>query len=192
MKTTPNSISARQRHFILHSPLAVCLWLFLIFICLVELAQEYGEGLVNLPGNILNLARLRNDLSHATELWRSNDVVSYDIDVEGLIPLGCQFNVTLEVRQGKVAGVIPHENGAGHLQTLEPEGEGKCTYTFLLIPSMLESTKRYVEHANPLEGYLEVSFDPDYGFVNDYRAGSYGWYDGFVWFTYHNFKPLAP
>ncbi len=190
MKTSQKSTSTRQRQFILRSPLAVCLWLFLIVVYLVELAQQFGEGLVNSPASILSLARIRADLPHATELWRSRDIVSYDVDVEGLIPLACGFNVTLEVRQGKVAGVIPHENGAGQLQPLGPEG--RCTYTFLLIPSMLESIEGYVEDANPFESYLEVRFDPDYGFVKEYRGESYGWTDSSVWFTYHNFKPLDP
>jgi hypothetical protein len=154
--------------------------------------------------NVNAVASIREDLAAAEERWQSRGVVGYTIEVEGFVPLVCMINATLTVREGELVAVEQRGVPGGETlegEWLEPEywDTPLCSYRELLISEMYARIERELDRTDWSQDRLRVSFDPEYGYVTEYRYG--GCYrrgllnpicsDSSIWYSFSNFEPVT-
>lgn len=156
---------------------------------------------LSLAGNIIQLNAIRAQLPAAKELWQSQGITDYVIDVEGSVPLTCLIDATLTVEQGELVAVMGRNplDKTSPLLPLEPADWDRpyCSYSQLLIPRMLERVERDLEETEFTAAALEVSFDPELGFVMEYAYDTCyrrGLLNPMVsechtWYTFSNLRP---
>jgi len=145
-------------------------------------------------------ASIRAELSAARERWRSQEITDYRIDVEGFVPLACVVNVTLSVREGELVGVegrgMPGHDTEG--ESVEPEDWDApyCSYREMLVPEMYVRIERELDGIEWSRDTLEAEFDPQYGYVTEYRYDccyrrgllNPACADCDIWFSFSNFE----
>ena len=151
--------------------------IFLGTLLLVEILFDPLSWLMNMDA----AASISADLLVARKQWRSQGIAEYKIDVQGSVPLVCIINATLTVREGQLLAVEDHgsqlEEMTGYTTrgiSIEPErGDTPCPYRDLLVPQMYAQIEREVNRIDWSQERLEVSFDPEYGYVTEYRYDGY-------------------
>jgi len=134
----------------------------------------------------------------------SQGIVDYTIDVEGFAPLSCMINATLTVREGELVAV--EQWGMPGNEALEGEwieseywNTPICSYRELLISEMYTRIGRELARADWSLDRLRVSFDPEYGYVTEYRYEccyrrgilNPRCSDCTIWFSFSNFEPVT-
>ena len=178
--------------------------LFIGTLLIVEILFDPLSWLINMDA----ASSIGADLLVAKEQWQSQGIVEYRIDVQGYVPLDCIINATLTVREDQLLAVEDHggplAETAGYTTrrgiSIEPERwDTPCPYRDMLVPQMYARIEREVNRIDWSRERLEVSFDPEYGYVTKYR------YDGYyqrgilnpvcsdcnVWFSFSNFEPVT-
>jgi len=158
--------------------------------------------------NVDAAASIYADLLVARERWQSQEIAAYTIDAKGSVPLACLVNATLTVREGQLIAVEDHggllEALAGETAegvSVEPEGWDTplCSYKDWLVPEMYAQIERELNRIDWSQDRLEVSFDPEYGYVTEYRYDccyrrgilSPVCSDCNVRFSFSNFEPMT-
>ena len=144
------------------------------------------------------------ELSLAREMWQSQGITDYTIDVEGFVPLASLINATLTVRGGELVAVESY--GLPGIRTDEGVSIGPAewdaplfSYTELLVPELFARIERSLDRIDWSVDTLRVGFDSEYGYVTEYRyTYCYGWgllnptcSDNVIWFRFSNFQPIA-
>jgi len=147
---------------------------------------------------------VESELAIARELWQSQGITDYTVDVEGFIPLACAINATLTVERGELVAVesrgIPGlgmEDGVS--VPLDEWDAPFCSYGDMIIPAMFARVESALGRIDWSRDTIRVRFDAQLGYVTEYRylccyrlgllnpACS----DCNVWFTASDLNPAA-
>jgi hypothetical protein len=166
----------------------------LILLCALVIVQCLFDPLSWL-GSIFRAEMIRRELPGARTRWHSSGITDYHLDVEGFIPLACIIDATLTVREGELAAVVSR----GVPVEAERWDDPFCPYSQFVIPSMVEEVERWLGDIDLSMNSLEVSFDPEFGYVTHYghrscyRRGILNpvCSENYVWFTFTSFQPIT-
>jgi hypothetical protein len=166
----------------------------LVLLCALVIVQCLFDPLSWL-GNIFRTEMTRRELPGARTRWHSRGITDYSLDVEGFVPLACTIDATLTVEEGKLAAVMSR----GVPVEADRWDDPFCSYSQLVIPSMFGEVERWLGDIDPAMDSLEVSFDPEFGYITHYghrscyRRGILNpvCSDNHVWFTFTNFQPIT-
>ncbi len=158
--------------------------------------QPQIQGLLGARENVAELDRIRTELPIAKARWESLGIPDYDVDVSAFAHLGCYIDAaTFSVRGGKLGTVTQHKYLGTPLPspgaTMPLDDDGGCPLDDLLIPAMFDRMEKTVDHVDPFGVFFRAEFDPEFGFVSEYRINYYGT-DGIAHYTFSNFRPFLP
>jgi len=153
----------------------------IVFISVVILLSLLGRWM--LPGEVkvvkAEAAWIKVELPKAKARWQAHNISDYNINIDGGRPFDfvCFSNVTLSVRDGKLASVY---NSCC----------SDCPYDSMTVEQVFTDIEGILENLDPQENYLTAKFDPEWGFVTEYRYGCTKISnDCGEWFKFSNFQP---
>ena len=166
----------------------------LALLCALVIVQCLFDPLSWL-GSVFGAEMIRRELLGARTRWHSRGITDYRFDVEGFVPLACIIDATLTVREGKLAAVVSR----GVPVEADRWNDPFCPYSQFVIPSMLEEIERRLGDIDLSMDSLEVSFDPELGYVTRYehtscyRRGVLNPFcsENHVRFTFTDFQPIT-
>ena len=138
------------------------------------------------------LERIRSDVSVAETKWKSHGITDFDIEAVATVhPSACwdlskEFMAPLhfKIRQGELA--LENE--------IQKNANDECHFDALLPPKAFDTIRKIItDEIDPEYEYLEIEFDPEYGFVTLYRLTANNSYSDLnVVYIFSNFQPLQP
>jgi len=140
------------------------------------------------------LDRIRKELPLAEARWKAHGITEYEVDALGIVHPGGCFDITkdpagsftpwhLQIRQGEI--VFDSD-----IQKKNIEG---CDMGDFLPPKVFDTIRQKLKEVNSQLEYLEIEFDPVYGFVSDYALTSNSSLsDLFIHYVISNFRPKQP
>jgi hypothetical protein len=132
------------------------------------------------------LNRIRSDMIIAKSRWEAHKIVDYDIDAYVIINMvDCGGGpITLHVRQGQL--IVDEEARSSNL-------ESRCYISDFLPPRAFETISQWIEKVNPNKDYLNIQFDPEYGFITlrDLASNSSSMADSYNHYEFSNFRPTT-
>lgn len=166
----------------------------LVLLCALVVVQCLFDPLSWL-GSIFRAEMIRRELTGARTRWRSCGITDYRFDVKGFIPLAGIIDASLTVREGELAAVVSR----GVPVEAERWDDPLRPYSQFVIPSMFEEVERWLGDTDLSMNSLELSFDPEFGYVTHYghrscyRRGVLNpvCSENHVWFTFTDFQPMT-
>lgn len=148
----------------------------------------------------LEVAGIKGRFFNAQAQWNAAAIQDYSFEIQGSSQSLCVVNAVIEVRNNIVTEVKP----LGGSSPLSPEKWADpdwgnevflCDYNHFTIPRIFDMVTQTLQNA-PFS-ILEAKFDPQYGFVTDFRDGIFigkGWLnpkisDVYDEFQIRNFQP---
>ena len=137
--------------------------------------------------DLVNGARARCELPRAAQRWQSRGGPDYQVHVKGAVPLACFVDGEVEVRQGAVSrlrlreNVFVPESPLAEVD-LDDGALGPCSLEWLTVQGMFERVEQELARDCPFGAAPKVRFDPNLGFVTEYRRGR-GWRGGLFGYT---------
>jgi hypothetical protein len=158
-----------------------------------------------LLSDIISVARIRWELPRAMERWQAQDISSYQVDIQGAIPLLCFLDGELTVRDHQLIQVRMRENPyipETPLHLVDPIqwNMNGCSFKDLTVENMFERVETSLEQVKFFGAPLTVKFDKELGYITEYRFGraSRGGIFGYrlseccTWFEFSNMNVPAP
>ena len=133
----------------------------------------------------LLVSRVRTELPLARAKWESLGINDYTFEIQGDARSICQPSAIIEVRNDKVVKVEIKDFAAADtpVQLLPPDqwadsdwGEEVflCSYFHFTMPQIFDLIEQTLR--NYPSSIMRAEFDPEYGFVSDFRFGIYDGY----------------
>ena len=125
----------------------------------------------------MGVVRVRLELLRARDRWASAAPAGYRIHVRGAIPLSCLVDAELTVRDGALSEVRARQNPlmaeSPLVEVSQDQGSAAgCSYKDLTIEAMFDRVEAALKGTGGLVAPLEVRFDPEWGFITEYRYGT--------------------
>ena len=157
-----------------------------------DVFPRYGHWTIE---SVIELERVRKELPLAEARWKPHNITDYEIDASAtVLPIFCHdpSDMTfapwdLEIRQNEI--VFDTDIQKSYVE--------ECDTGDFLPPKVFDIIRQRLEMANPLEDYLRVDFDPEYGYVLKYYS-DFVWYPGtqcgdcLTEYNFSNFRPKKP
>jgi hypothetical protein len=158
-----------------------------------------------LLADIISVTQIRWELPRAMERWQAQDIASYQVDVQGAIPLLYFIDGELIVQDHQLIQVRTRENPLipeTPLHLVDPsqwDGYG-CPIKDLTVENMSERVETSLDQVIFFGVPLTVKFDKELGYITEYRFGraSRGGIFGYqlseccTWFAYSNLTIPTP
>lgn len=158
-----------------------------------------------LLSDIISVARVRWELPRAKQRWQAQDISSYQVDVQGAVPLLCLLDGELTVRDHQIIQVRMRENAlipTTPLHLVDPIqwDRNGCSFEDLTVENMFERVETSLEQVKFLGAPLSVKFDKELGYIAEYRFGrasrggifGYRLSDCCTWFEFSNLTVISP
>jgi hypothetical protein len=152
----------------------------------------FPAGPVQSLENVIKLNQIRSELNAARNRWQSHSFSNYNFDFHGEAFSQCFMYYSDE------ATLVIHDNALftvtvpsdAHIRDVA-NWLHSCDYEDYLPEQMFQRVERLLREIDPLQAYLRVEFDPEYGYITSFRSGCY--YpvsDCGTNLTFSNFSPL--
>ena len=131
-------------------------------------------GPVQTLENFYELNHIRYELNVAWNRWQSHSFSNYSFDFHGEAFSNCFMyysdQANLIIRNGSLFTVtVPSDS---HIRDVS-NWLHSCNYEDYLPEQMFQHIERVLSEIDPLQTYLRVEFNPEYGYVTRYRSGCY-------------------
>jgi len=183
--------------------------IYLIVVVLAGILIQILFDPISSARHSLLISSVRSELPQARAKWESMGIDDYTFEIQGVASLICQPSAIVEVRNGVVVKVGKKDflSADSPTQNLPPEkwadpdwGEEVflCSYYHFTMPQIFDLLEVILQ--NYPSSIMQAEFDPEYGFVTDFKYGLYVGY-GLLRprvseccsnFSIRNFQPLSP